>query len=549
MILRCCILVMQRWYLGACVSLLLLYTTCGWTQNLVPNPNFTVYAECPYTKGQIKLAEPWYSPNGKTTDFIHSCGERGYLGIPENAWGYQHPAAGSGYAGIRTWLHPSLGFRGEVYREYLAVQMKDTLEKGEMYYISFKVSVGDSAQYISDDIGLAFSDTIFPNINLLEFTPAISNPDSRFINHFNDWLLVDGFYEAKGDELHLVIGNFKDNEHTSLQKSPGDERPELGTYFYIDEVVVEPCKQRFPEPLIVAEDSSLCPGEELTLGVAMTDDAEIFWENGSQDTSRVVNSPGTYILDMEIRGCMRKDTIEINAAEVPELTLGNDTTLCPGEMLSLELPEKGIYYTLNDNVEGLTFLLDAPGTYVVQADNRICTNTDSIHISFDTPEANPPFRDTTICHNDSIQLIATREGITYQWNNANTTNAIGISESGEYWVDVESRCFSQREYFNVDIQECSCEGLFPNVFTPNNDGFNDMYAPELNPGVINYQLKVWDQWGSIRFQTNDVTDAWDGTSSLGMAKEGVYFWKAEFTCRREGEDVHQVKQGSLNLFR
>jgi len=518
-------------------------------QNLVPNPHFTVYTGCPFTKGQINRAEPWYSPNGKTTDFIHSCGERGGTGIPENFWGYQYPAIGSGYAGLRTWLDSTLLYSGEIYREYLAVKMKDTLKKGETYFISFKVSVGDSAQYITDDIGLAFSDTVFPNSDLLDIPPAIANRQGRFINNFNDWVLIYGFYEAKGGELHLVIGNFLDNEETSIQSRYGEGGPEQSTYFYIDDVVVEPCNVRFPKEIILAEDSTLCPGDSITLHAVMEEDSDIFWENGSKDTNRVITAPGTYVLDMEIRGCIRKDTIEIMAAETPDIDLGNDTTLCEGETILLNLPDTRYSYNWSDRSVASSLLVDSPGLYKVEASNDECVITDSISIQYEFPTQNPPINDTLICDNTEIMLASSREGIAYSWNNQSTSVQIKISEAGEYWVDVQSRCFEQREYFKVAVEDCSCDGIFPNVFTPNNDGFNDVIAPQLKAGVSTYRYEIYDQWGRLHFRTEDPSESWDGTSSLGTAREGVYFWKAEYTCQQEGENLTQVKQGYLNLFR
>ncbi len=518
-------------------------------QNLVPNPHFTIYRGCPFTKGQINRAEPWYSPNGKTTDFIHSCGERGGTGIPENFWGYQYPAIGSGYAGIRTWLDSSLLYSGEIYREYLAVEMKDTLRKGETYYISFKVSVGDSAQFISDDIGLAFSDTVFPNSDLLDFTPAIANRQGKFINNSNDWVLIYGFYEAKGGELHLVLGNFFDNEETSIKRRYGEEGPEQSTYFYIDDVVVEPCNVRFTEEIIQTEDSTICPGESITLNAVMQEDSDIFWENGSRDTNRVITLPGTYILDMEIRGCVRKDTIEIMAAETPDVDLGNDTTLCEGETILLDLPENQYSYSWSNRSEASSLLVDSPGLYKVEASNGECMIMDSISIQYEFPTQSSLVSDTLICNNTEITLTSSRQGITYNWNDQSTSAQIDISEAGEYWVDVQSRCFKQREYFNVEVEDCQCDGTFPNVFTPNNDGFNDVISPQLKAGVSAYRYEIYDQWGRLHFRSEDPSESWDGTSSLGTAREGVYFWRAEYTCQQEGESITQIRQGYLNLFR
>lgn len=39
-------------------------------QNLVPNPNFENYTNCPNTISQIEFAFPWIAPTEGTPDFI-----------------------------------------------------------------------------------------------------------------------------------------------------------------------------------------------------------------------------------------------------------------------------------------------------------------------------------------------------------------------------------------------------------------------------------------------------------------------------------------------
>ena len=58
----------------------------------------------------------------------------------------------------------------------------------------------------------------------------------------------------------------------------------------------------------------------------------------------------------------------------------------------------------------------------------------------------------------------------------------------------------------------------PNAFTPNNDGFNDYFAPKgMNVDPNNYSENIYDRWGNLVFQTSkwDVVkhqaEPWNGT--------------------------------------
>jgi len=59
------------------------------------------------------------------------------------------------------------------------------------------------------------------------------------------------------------------------------------------------------------------------------------------------------------------------------------------------------------------------------------------------------------------------------------------------------------------------EGMvIPNTFSPNGDGINDeLYL--INSGVQEFNLKIFDRWGVLVFETNASKLSWDGKTSSG----------------------------------
>jgi len=108
--------------------------------------------------------------------------------------------------------------------------------------------------------------------------------------------------------------------------------------------------------------------------------------------------------------------------------------------------------------------------------------------------------------------------------------------SGQYSVDIiiwDSICSrwdtSFVDYFSVNVATDSV--LFPNVFTPNNDGFNDFFKI-LNSNIAaitNLDLQVYNRWGQKVFVTNDPQFIWDGKYNQNSLSSGVYFWIAKWT--------------------
>lgn len=68
----------------------------------------------------------------------------------------------------------------------------------------------------------------------------------------------------------------------------------------------------------------------------------------------------------------------------------------------------------------------------------------------------------------------------------------------------------------------------PNCFTPyNKDYLNDEFKPKVI-GVENYTFMIFDRWGSMIFQTNDINEGWNGNYKGKRCQVDVYVWKCEF---------------------
>lgn len=81
-----------------------------------------------------------------------------------------------------------------------------------------------------------------------------------------------------------------------------------------------------------------------------------------------------------------------------------------------------------------------------------------------------------------------------------------------------------------------------NLFTPNNDGINDLWEiPELqNYGKCD--VKIYNRWGKLVFSSPDYNNTWDGTSDGTALPEGAYY----FVIKTENEGV--IK-GTVNILR
>ncbi len=77
----------------------------------------------------------------------------------------------------------------------------------------------------------------------------------------------------------------------------------------------------------------------------------------------------------------------------------------------------------------------------------------------------------------------------------------------------------------------------PNAFTPNSDGTNEMFKG-IGIGIKTYTLMIFDRWGELIFQSDDLEKGWDGTfkgKGGEVVQEGVYVWKVQLKDERNNE--------------
>ncbi len=83
----------------------------------------------------------------------------------------------------------------------------------------------------------------------------------------------------------------------------------------------------------------------------------------------------------------------------------------------------------------------------------------------------------------------------------------------------------------------------PNVFTPNGDGINDFMIIKTN-GVQNYNLIIFNRWGTIVHTINAKKITWDGYTSAGVLVDpGVYYY--HLSCQENGYN----KTGFIHVIR
>ncbi|MBK7638695.1 MAG: hypothetical protein IPJ22_01155 [Bacteroidetes bacterium] len=213
--------------------------------------------------------------------------------------------------------------------------------------------------------------------------------------------------------------------------------------------------------LNLGNDTSLCAGQTLTLtqniaGVSYT------WSDGTTNNSITVNTSGTYWLEIDNGSCTGRDSIDINISTSGlSLNLGNDTSLCAGQTLTLTQNIAGVSYTWSDGTTNNSITVNTSGTYWLEIDNGSCTGRDSIDINISTSGLSLNLgNDTSLCAGQTLTLTQNIAGVNYTWSDGTTNNSITVNTSGTYWLEIDNGSCTGRDSIDIII---STSGLSLNL--------------------------------------------------------------------------------------
>jgi gliding motility-associated-like protein len=100
---------------------------------------------------------------------------------------------------------------------------------------------------------------------------------------------------------------------------------------------------------------------------------------------------------------------------------------------------------------------------------------------------------------------------------------------------------------DITIAQDPCEPVvFPNTFTPNGDGLNDLFEPNQNSNPIAYKLVIYNRLGVRLFESESIYHGWDGNYNGRPVPVGVYYRLCNYTM---GDGKTAVQKGYVTLLR
>ncbi len=115
---------------------------------------------------------------------------------------------------------------------------------------------------------------------------------------------------------------------------------------------------------------------------------------------------------------------------------------------------------------------------------------------------------------------------------------IAVNDNGEgtaQYGGLQAECDTTDNYARFDGRPCKVD--VPNVITPNGDGFNDVFKPQLEGDFLSLEMEIFDRWGKrVYRQESKESLSWDATN----VSDGVYFCVIEFRCATSSKKIQRL---------
>jgi len=274
------------------------------------------------------------------------------------------------------------------------------------------------------------------------------------------------------------------------------------------------------------------------------------WSNGDTSANLLGVIAGTYqLLLTDANGCEASATATLQQPPPIDTEFAFEDATCfddkDGNITILKPVGNGYLYNIDNQPyqSDTTFQGLGPGEYIVGVRDLDGCTTDQIFTIGSAPEIliEAP-DDETILLGDSIRLPAIAHlsvANEISWTPNNTLNCTicldptaSPLQTTTYTISVinEDGC-TDEDQVTVFV-DADYEVYFPNIFTPNQDGANDLFTAFGNEQIlIIRELRLFDRWGEAvfartDFAPNDVSLGWDGTLRGEPMNSGVFVFYA-----------------------
>lgn len=341
----------------------------------------------------------------------------------------------------------------------------------------------------------------------------------------------------------------------------------------------------FPTDTIICFNGSVvlndAPNDNLSYVWSSPDDPDFSSTDSAPEVSPDMTT--TYEVIASVDGCPDfTGELTILVVEQASLSINADTTICNGDEIILtaitttpdEIPQAFEWLANGETISTEQSVAVSPDmdteytlVYNYGLDCEILTQSmtvfveESINITelLVGPDDGSDPVNLPIGTIDTITAIVTPDNLdlTFSWtvdgdpygdNTNSITHTSAVEGLVNYAITVTSGIGCTDEA-SVEVLFVEPTIAVPNVFTPNGDNKNEFFFPVTSGTLEVIDLKVYNRWGQLVFDNDDLENGWDGTYNGNPAPSEVYIYKVQYRKVNDPDAPIIEEKGDVTLLR
>jgi gliding motility-associated-like protein len=225
------------------------------------------------------------------------------------------------------------------------------------------------------------------------------------------------------------------------------------------------------------------------------------------------NTPGTFNITLQVTDANGNDDTTIAITVNPIINTSQTFNEC-----------QGFSITVGNN----TYITTGNYTDTLQSLSSGCDSIVNTNLSINLPIPVVIIEnDTAICENEfnnGIVLHASG-GTNLSWSTGViNVDSIIVTQSGIITVTSNNNGCIVQDNFELFLERCLEPTIYiPNVFTPNNDGINDVFEVK-GSYIENIEVTIFNRWGNELYTWKDLNEGWNGEYKGELVPDGTYFY-------------------------
>ena len=290
----------------------------------------------------------------------------------------------------------------------------------------------------------------------------------------------------------------------------------------------------------------------------------------TQNTQHEYTAEGDYLVTLIVTeqpvGCMDTTSLLVNVMGLPNLQVYGDT-ICPGDtaMIGLVFPFNNATYSWTPanqilapkNGPSVQAIPTETTAFVVTVtDSMGCLGIDTALVWIPSSQANAQNLDTVVAKGQPVTLPVTYDPFfTYVWTPSPgqlyPPVVLPQDSSLHYTLTITDQLGCASETYTFNVRVVPQKVIYPNAFTPNGDGINDVFQllPDGENELVDVDyMQIYDRWGELVFEGRGTAKSvfWDGIYKGKPAMSDVFAWVAQVSYKT---GLKEQLSGELMLLR